>query len=48
MDQKPEDTREPYESPELTMLASVEDATLSTPENVGSDGVFNLSFQQPA
>jgi hypothetical protein len=37
------DTREPYEAPELTRLASVEDATLSTPETVGSDAMSQVS-----
>jgi hypothetical protein len=45
MDQKPQDAREPYDSPELTTLASVEDATLSTPETVGSDAMSQLSQQ---
>ncbi len=41
--------REPYEAPELTTLASVEDATLSTPETQGSDAMLQLSAeQQPA
>jgi|tagenome__1003787_1003787.scaffolds.fasta_scaffold20889767_3 hypothetical protein len=35
--------REPYEAPELVTLASVEDATLSTPETVGSDALLALS-----
>jgi hypothetical protein len=35
--------REPYEAPELTRLASVEDATLSTPETTGADAMSQLS-----
>jgi hypothetical protein len=35
--------REPYEAPELVTLASVEDATLATPEALSSDGVLNAS-----
>ena len=38
--------REPYEAPELTTLASVEDATLSTPETLGSDAMSMLSSEQ--
>jgi len=37
------DKRKPYEPPTLTTLASVEDATLSTPETVGSDALLALS-----
>jgi hypothetical protein len=37
------DEREPYEAPELVTIASVEDATLSTPETVGGDALLALS-----
>jgi len=44
---RPEDEarseREPYETPELVKLASVEDATLSQPETTGSDALLALS-----
>jgi hypothetical protein len=38
-----DDELEPYEPPQLVTLATVEDATLSTPETVGSDALLALS-----
>jgi hypothetical protein len=43
MEDEDRDEREPYEAPELITLASVEDATLATPESTSSDGVLNAS-----
>jgi hypothetical protein len=34
---------EQYEAPELVTLCSVEEATLATPETVGSDSLLALS-----
>ena len=37
------DEREPYEPPAIEMVATVQDATLSTPETFGNDALLNLS-----
>lgn len=42
-DQQIEQDREPYEPPELRVLATVEDATLSQPETVGADAMSQMS-----
>ncbi len=42
-DDQVEREREPYETPELSVLATVEDATLSVPETIGADAFSQMS-----